>query len=245
MSCAQKSEKDQDTVFLVNSPGVAWCSLVDTFLSLKTQGASLALPPKLDSVRIGTNDDPTLKLLEMQHTARSLRSSYLQWQHLSELYVIGKFVNALPREYDIKKQMLEEREDGFSRDAVVSSVKKRFESSSAYKQLRCSKPKSGENQAFALTGGSKNYPGCGGSRQAVEDQADHRVAVEPAAAARAAEMAARVADVFRVGELAAEGEAPRPRSRGGRRAGCARATSITSVTAPNRSARGVARGATT
>ena len=33
--------------------------------------------------------------------------------------VIGKFVNALPREYDIQKQMLEEREDGFSREVVV------------------------------------------------------------------------------------------------------------------------------
>ena len=211
---------------------------------MKTQEASLALPPNLDNVRIGTNDDPTLKLLEMKDIARSPRSSYLQWQHLSESYVIGKFVKALPREYGIQKQMLEEREDGFSREAVLSSVKKRFESF-AYKQLRCSKPKSGENQAFALTGGSKKYPGCGGSRQAVESQADHRVAVEPAVAARAAEMAARVADVSRVGKLAAAGEAPRPRSRGGRRAGCARATSITSVTAPNRSARGVARGATT
>ena len=39
--------------------------------------------------------------------------------------------------------------------------------------------------------------------------------------------------------------APRPQSPGGVRAGCARATSLTFVTAPNRSARGVARGATT
>ena len=71
-------------------------------------------------MRIGTNDDPTLKLLEMEDIARSLRSSHSQWQHLTESCVIGKFVNALPREYDIQKQMLEEREDGFSREAVVS-----------------------------------------------------------------------------------------------------------------------------
>ena len=162
LSSALKSEKDRDIIFRVNSPGAAWRSLVDIH-SLKTQGASLALLQKLDSVRIGTNDDPTLKLLEMENIARSLRSSHSQWQHLTESYVIGKFVNALPREYDIQKQMLEEREDGFSREAVVSSVQKRFDSF-AYKQLRRSKPKSGEHQAFAVTGGGKNHPGRVGSR---------------------------------------------------------------------------------
>ena len=59
--------------------------------------------------------------------------------------------------------MLEEREDVFSREVVVSSVQKRLESS-AFKQLRRSKPKSGEDQAFAVTGGGKNHPGRGGLR---------------------------------------------------------------------------------
>ena len=153
---------DRDIIFRVNSPGAAWRSLIETY-SLKTQGASLALLQKLDSVRIGTNDDLTLKLLEIEDIARSLRSSHSQWQHLTESYGIGKFVNALPREYDIQKQMLEEREEGFSREAVVSSVQKRFDSF-AYKQLRCNKSKSGEDQAFAVTGGGKIHPGRGGSR---------------------------------------------------------------------------------
>ena len=162
MSSALKSEKDRYIIFRVYSPGAAWRSLVDTY-SLKTQGASLALLQKLDSVRIGTNDVPTLKLLEMEDIPRSLRSSHSQWRHLTESYVIGKFVNTLPREYDMQKQMLEEREDGFSREAVLSSVQKRFDTS-AYKQLRRSKPKSGEDQAFAVTGVGKNHPGRGGSR---------------------------------------------------------------------------------
>ena len=134
--------------------------------------------------------------------------------------------------------MLEEREDGLSREAVVFSVQKRSDSS-VYKQLRRSKPKSGEDQAFAVTGGGKNHYGRGGSVDlvtAVESQADNGAAVE---------MAARVAEVSGVGELAAAGVAPRPRSPGEGRAGCARTTSITFVTAPNRFARGVARGATT
>ena len=69
LSSTLKSEKDRDILFRVSSRGAAWRSLVDT-QSLKTQGASLALLQKLDSVRIGTNDDPTLKLLEMDDCYR-------------------------------------------------------------------------------------------------------------------------------------------------------------------------------
>ena len=156
LSYALKSEKDRDIIFRVSSPGAAWRSLVDTY-SLKTQGASLALLHKLDSVRIGTNDYPTLKLLEMEDIARSLCSSHSQWQHLTESLVVGKIVNALPREYDIQKQMLEKREDGFSRQAVVSSVQKRFDSS-AYKQLRRSKLKSGEIKPSRSSAGVRITP---------------------------------------------------------------------------------------
>ena len=162
LSSSLKSEKDRDIIFRVNSPGAAWRSLVDTY-SLTTQGALLALIQKLGSVRVRTNDDPTLKLLEMEDIACSLRASHSQWQHLIESYVIGKFVNALPHKYDTQKQMLKEREHGFSREAVASSMQKRFDSS-AYKQLRRSKPKSGEDEAFAVIGAGKNHPGRGGSR---------------------------------------------------------------------------------
>ena len=82
LSSTLKSEKERDTFFGVNFPVVAWRSLVNTY-SLKTQGASLALPQKLDSVRIGTNDGPTLKLLEIKDTPRSLRSSHSKGQHLT------------------------------------------------------------------------------------------------------------------------------------------------------------------
>ena len=203
LSSALKSEKDRDILFRVDSPGATWRFFIDIY-SLKIQGASLALLQKLDSVRIGTNDDPTLKLLEMEDIARSLRSSHSQRQHLTELYVIGKFVDALPRENDLQKQMLEEREDGFSREAVVSSVQKRFDSF-AFNQLCRSKPKSGEDQAFAVPGGGKRHPGAVDLVTAVESQADHRAA---------AETAVRAAGVPRVGELAAAVVALRPRSPG-------------------------------
>ena len=78
LSSALKPEKGRDIIFRINSPGAAWRFLVDTY-SLKTQGASLTLLHKLDSVRIRTNDDPTLKLLEVEDITRSLRSSPSQW----------------------------------------------------------------------------------------------------------------------------------------------------------------------
>ena len=131
--------------------------------------------------------------------------------------------------------MLEEREDGFSREAVVSSV-----------QSGLSRPRTRSCAAASQSQG-KIKPSRSPARvritpdavdlvTAVESHADHKAAVETAA---------RAAEVSRVGELAAAAVAPRPRSPGGGRAGCARATSITSMTPPNRSARGVARGATT
>ena len=75
VSFTLKSEKKRDILYRVNSPGAAWRSLVD-ICSLKTQGASLALLHKLDSVRMGTNADPYLTLLKMEDIARFLRSSH-------------------------------------------------------------------------------------------------------------------------------------------------------------------------
>ena len=77
---------------------------------------------KLDSVRIRINDDPTLQLLELEDIARSFRSSHSQLRHLTESYIISKFAYALPREYDVQTEAdaLEERKDGFSREAMSS-----------------------------------------------------------------------------------------------------------------------------
>ena len=180
----------------------------------------------------------------MEDIARSLCSSHLQWRHLTESYVIGKFVKALRREYDIQKQMLEKKEDGFSREAVVSSVQKWFESS-AYKQLRRSKPKSGEDQAFAATGGGKNHPGRYGSRHGSRKPGGSQGGRGNGGSGRAEETAAQAAEVSRVEKLSAAVVAPLARSPGEGRAGCSRATSITSVTTSSRSGRGVARGVTT
>ena len=242
LSSALKPLNNRDILFRVIYPGGAWHSLVDTYSS-KTQGALLALLHKLDSVQIGTNDDPTLKLWEMEDIARSFCLSHLQGQHLIESYAIGKFVNSLPREYDIQKQMLEEREDGFSCETIVSSVQKRFESSAYYKQLRRSKPKSVEDQPYAVTGGGKNHPGRGGFRHDSGKSGGLQGGCGNGSSGRGGDGGSG-GSVPRAGKLAVAAVAPRPRSSGGGGTGYARATSITPVTDTNRSTRGVARGTT-
>ena len=61
-----------------------------------------------------------------------------------------KFLNALSTEYDVQKQMLEDKESGFSREVVMTTVIKLFESG-AFKKLlpssRNKKPLHGD-QAF-------------------------------------------------------------------------------------------------
>ena len=128
--------------------------------------------------------------------------------------------------------MLEEREGPISREAVVSSVQKRFESS-AYKQLRRSNPELGEDQAFAVTGGGKNQPGRGGSRHGSGKPGGLQVGRGNGGSGRG-----RGNGGGSSGGGASSGSNSTATAKpGGGCAGCARATRITSVTTPNRSAR--------
>ena len=63
----------------------------------------------------------------MEDIGRTLRSC-ADWSHISESFLLAKFVNALPHEFDVQKQTMEEREGGLSRETVLSSVRKRYES---------------------------------------------------------------------------------------------------------------------
>ena len=71
-------------------------------------------------------------------------------QHINEPFLLGKFLNALLTEYDVQKQMLEDKDGGFSPEIVMTTVRKRFESE-AFKNLlpsrRNKKPLHGD-QAF-------------------------------------------------------------------------------------------------
>ena len=118
--------------------------------SPRTQGARLELLAKLDNVYIVASDNPVEKYLKMEEYSRVLRSSSDDMQHINEPFLLRKSLNALPTEYDVQEQMLEDKEDGFSREVVMTTVRKRFESE-AFKKLlpsrRNKKPLHGD-QAF-------------------------------------------------------------------------------------------------
>ena len=77
--------------------------------SPRTQGARLELLVKLDRVHIAPCDNPVERYMKMEEYARAFRSSSGDMQHINE----RKFLNALPTEYDVQKQMLEDNEGEF------------------------------------------------------------------------------------------------------------------------------------
>ena len=109
---------------------------------------------KYDSVRISVHDDDSeQKLIEMEDIARDLNSIGNR-ERLSEDDILLKFVNLLPHEYHVQLQMLEEREDEeLSREAVVSSVRKRFESALFKKEIARGKKSTQGDQALVAKGG--------------------------------------------------------------------------------------------
>ena len=113
----------------LHSPGAVWRKLADIFRP-KTNGTKLALMQKFDAVRINVQDDPEQKLIEMEDIARDLNAIGNRERLSSEDDVLLKFVNLLPHEYHVQLQiMLENRDDEeLSREVVVSSVRKRFDS---------------------------------------------------------------------------------------------------------------------
>ncbi|CAM9297568.1 unnamed protein product, partial [Sphacelaria rigidula] len=105
LSASLTEEVDQDILFRVHSPREAWDALVEA-RSPKTQGARLALLSKIDNVTVAVDKDPIVQLVELESTARRLRC-YEEFKHLNDSLILSKFLNALPPEYEIQRQMLE------------------------------------------------------------------------------------------------------------------------------------------
>ncbi|CAM9583550.1 unnamed protein product, partial [Sphacelaria rigidula] len=119
----------------------------------KTNGAETRFVGKCDGVKIGVRDDPEQKLLEMEELARNL-NSYEEHERLSENHILLKFLNALPFEYHIQKQLLEDREGSLTREVVLTSTQKRFESTSLKQELARGKKSSPGDQALLAGGGT-------------------------------------------------------------------------------------------
>ncbi|CAN0014730.1 unnamed protein product, partial [Sphacelaria rigidula] len=110
-----------DILLRIHSPATVWRKLEDLFRP-KTNEARTALLETFDGVKIGVRDDPEQKLLEMEKLARNL-NSYEEHERLSENRIILKFLNALPFEYHIQKQLLEDREGPLTREVVLTSIR--------------------------------------------------------------------------------------------------------------------------
>ena len=103
LSSSLKAEADRDILFRENSPAAVWRTLGETH-SPRTQGARLELLAKLDSVHIAPSDNPVEKYLKMEEYARVLRFSSGNTQHITEPFLLGKFLNALSTEYDVQNR---------------------------------------------------------------------------------------------------------------------------------------------
>ena len=123
-----EGKREQEILLRLHSPGAVWRKLADMFRP-KTNGARLALMEKFENVKISVRDDPEQKLLEMEDIARDLNSFTIHsHDRLSEDIILLRFVNALPSEYEIQIQLIEDMEGPLTREGVLTSVRNRFES---------------------------------------------------------------------------------------------------------------------
>ena len=65
-------------------------------------------------------EHPVDALLKIESLQRTILSRNIIWSDYPDVLVRAKFVNALPREYDFQKQMLNSQEGGVSREAIVT-----------------------------------------------------------------------------------------------------------------------------
>ena len=67
-------------------------------------------------------------LLKMESLQRKIMSSNRTWSDQPDALVRANFINALPREYDLQKQLLRSREGNVTREAIVAVTGDRYES---------------------------------------------------------------------------------------------------------------------
>ena len=126
----------------------------------KANGARLPLMDKFVGAKIGVRDGPGQKLFGMEDIARDI-NSFVNHPHdrLSEDDILLKFVNALPSEYDNQVQLLEDKEGPLTREGVLTSVSKRFESAILKQAIAGGEKSSPGDQALLATGGTSKTKG--------------------------------------------------------------------------------------
>ena len=154
-----EGKREQEILLRLHSPGAVWRKLADMFRP-KTNGARLALMEKFENVKISVRDDPEQKLLEMEDIARDLNSFTIHsHDRLSEDTILLRFVNALPSEYEIQIRLIADKEEPLTREGVLTSVRKRFESASFKQAVTRGKKSSPGDQALFAKGGARKPSG--------------------------------------------------------------------------------------
>ena len=90
-------------------------------------------------------------LLRMEILERNIVSSNRTWSDYPDALVRTKFVNALQREYNFQKQLLESREGGDTREAFVRMIRDRYELPE-FESFRKKKNRPSVDQAFMANG---------------------------------------------------------------------------------------------
>ena len=106
----------------VTSPTVAWRILVGSY-SATTRGAKLQRMKALTNRRVRPGSNPIHTLSEMADDARDLRANGTD---ISDELVCLLFLQVLPEEYDVFRQIIEREKEPLTIDGLMGELRARF-----------------------------------------------------------------------------------------------------------------------
>ena len=123
LSRAIKGKADNDILRRVTSPTVAWRILVGSY-SATTRGAKLQRMKALTNRRVKPGSNPIHTLSEMADDARDLRANGTD---ISNEIVCLLFLQVLPEEYDVFRQIIEREKEPLTIDGLMGELRARFD----------------------------------------------------------------------------------------------------------------------
>ena len=123
LSRAIKCKTDNDILRQVTSPIAAWRILVGSY-SAATRGAKLQRMKALTNRRVKPGSNPIHTLSEMADNARDLRANRTD---ISDEIVCLLFLQVLPEEYDVFRQIIEREKEPLTIDGPMGELRARFD----------------------------------------------------------------------------------------------------------------------
>ncbi|CAN0476175.1 unnamed protein product, partial [Ascophyllum nodosum] len=112
-----------DILRRVTSPTVAWRILVGPY-SATTRGSKLQRMKALTNRRVKPGSNPIHTLSEMADDARDLRANGTD---ISDELVCLLFLQVLPEEYDVFRQIIEREKEPLTIDGLMGELRARFD----------------------------------------------------------------------------------------------------------------------